>query len=85
MNKIVLWLSQRRKALLAAAVPALPLVAHFLHQGPVMSDDAAWWLFIVGESAAVGVHAVSNDGEVAAAPEVTATPPAASGLNLPVA
>ena len=61
MTKLYVFLASRRKAVLAALVPVLPLVAHFLHQGPVMSDDAAWWLFIVGESTALGVHAVTND------------------------
>lgn len=61
MNKIVLFFASRRKYLMAAAVPVFPLVAHFLHVGPVMSDNAAWWLFIVGEGTAAGVHSITND------------------------
>jgi hypothetical protein len=58
---VTMFLARYRKTIAAALVPVFPLVAHFLHVGPLMSDNAAWWLFIVGEGTALGVYGVTND------------------------
>lgn len=50
-----------RKYLVAALVPVIPAVAHFLGVSPVhITDNAAWYELIVGEAIAFGVYLAPN-------------------------
>lgn len=67
-KSLVAWFSQRRKFVVALVTPWLYVASHYLGGPAHVPATGMWYVLLVGELAALGVHAVANDASSADRP-----------------